>query len=151
MRKLYPWWPESIHHTKTIWSPGMDMINSALKSSSPAALSLLRLVTAYLFLQHGTAKLFHVPHLPVFDQLHVLSRDGFAGMLGSSCRCSYRGWPRANQAIARWYRQHFRISSGAPTASRRPTSQASPIPWSNRSLPAPVLHWFEAVPRQTAA
>jgi putative oxidoreductase len=59
----------------------MGMINSALKSSSPAALSLLRLVTAYLFLQHGTAKLFHVPHLPIFDQLHVLSRDGFAGML----------------------------------------------------------------------
>jgi putative oxidoreductase len=59
----------------------MGMINSALKSSSPAALSLPRLVTAYLFLQHGTAKLFHVPHLPIFDQLHVLSRDGFAGML----------------------------------------------------------------------
>ena len=59
----------------------MGMINSALKSSSPAALSLLRLVAAYLFLQHGTAKLFHVPHLPIFDQLLVLSRDGFAGML----------------------------------------------------------------------
>jgi putative oxidoreductase len=59
----------------------MGMISSALKNSSPAALSLLRLVTAYLYLQHGTAKLFHVPHLPIFDQLHVLSRDGFAGML----------------------------------------------------------------------
>jgi putative oxidoreductase len=32
-------------------------------------------------LQHGTAKLFHVPHLPMFDQVRVLSRDGFAGVL----------------------------------------------------------------------
>jgi uncharacterized membrane protein YphA (DoxX/SURF4 family) len=31
--------------------------------------------------RHGTAKLLHVPRLPVFDQLRVLSRDGFAGML----------------------------------------------------------------------
>lgn len=46
-----------------------------------AALSLLRLVTAYLYLQHGTAKLLHVPHIPMFDQLRVLSRDGVAGIL----------------------------------------------------------------------
>ncbi len=48
---------------------------------TPGALSLLRFVTAYLYLQHGTAKLLHVPHVPAFDQLRVLSRDGFAGML----------------------------------------------------------------------
>ena len=48
---------------------------------SPLALSALRVVTAYLYLQHGTAKLFHVPHLAIFDQLRVWSRDGFAGML----------------------------------------------------------------------
>jgi putative oxidoreductase len=48
---------------------------------TPDALGALRLVTAYLYLQHGTAKLFHVPHLPVFDKLRVFSRDGFAGML----------------------------------------------------------------------
>jgi putative oxidoreductase len=47
----------------------------------PRALAALRLVTGYLYLQHGTAKLFHVPRLPEFDQLRVLSRDGFAGML----------------------------------------------------------------------
>jgi len=41
----------------------------------------LRVVTAYLYLQHGTAKLLHVPHLPEFDQLRLLSRDGSAGML----------------------------------------------------------------------
>jgi len=32
-------------------------------------------------LQHGTAKLLHVPHLAMFDQLHVVSLDGLAGML----------------------------------------------------------------------
>jgi len=48
---------------------------------TPRALAALRLVTAYLYLQQGTAKLLHVPHLAVFDQLSVLSLIGFAGML----------------------------------------------------------------------
>jgi len=48
---------------------------------TPRALSALRLVTAYLYLQHGTAKLFHVPHLSMFDRLRLLSPTGFAGML----------------------------------------------------------------------
>jgi putative oxidoreductase len=48
---------------------------------TPRALAALRVVTGYLYLQHGTSKLLHVPHLPMFDQLRVLSRDGFAGML----------------------------------------------------------------------
>jgi putative oxidoreductase len=44
-------------------------------------LSVLRLVTGYLYLQHGTAKLLHVPHIATFDHLRRLSLDGFAGML----------------------------------------------------------------------
>jgi putative oxidoreductase len=48
---------------------------------TPAALSALRVVTGYLYLQHGTAKLLHVPRLPMWDQLRVFSLDGFAGML----------------------------------------------------------------------
>ena len=48
---------------------------------TPRTLSVLRLVTAYLYLQHGTAKLLHVPRLPMFDRLRVLSPTGFAGML----------------------------------------------------------------------
>jgi putative oxidoreductase len=48
---------------------------------TPRALAALRLVTGYLYLQHGTAKLLHVPHLAMFDQLPVLSLIGFAGML----------------------------------------------------------------------
>jgi len=48
---------------------------------TPRALAALRWVSGYLYLQHGTAKLLHVPHVPMFDQLPVLSLDGFAGML----------------------------------------------------------------------
>ncbi len=45
------------------------------------ALAALRIVSAFLFLQHGTAKLLHVPHVAEFDSLHVLSLVGFAGTL----------------------------------------------------------------------
>jgi putative oxidoreductase len=47
----------------------------------PRALALLRIVAAFLYLQHGTAKLLHVPHVAYFDQLSPLSLIGFAGML----------------------------------------------------------------------
>jgi putative oxidoreductase len=59
----------------------MDTLESALDRWSPRTLSLLRMVAAYLYLQHGTAKLFHVPHIAMFDQLRVLSLDGVAGVL----------------------------------------------------------------------
>jgi len=48
---------------------------------TPHALAALRLVAAYLYLQHGTAKLFHVPRVPMFDQLRILSPTGIAGIL----------------------------------------------------------------------
>lgn len=48
---------------------------------TPRALALLRLVTAFLFLQHGTAKLLHIPHVAMFDTLSRLSLIGFAGLL----------------------------------------------------------------------
>lgn len=59
----------------------MGRMDSALDSWTPRVLSLLRLVTAYLYLQHGTAKLLHVPHVQMFDQVSLLSLDGVAGML----------------------------------------------------------------------
>jgi putative oxidoreductase len=48
---------------------------------TPRALAALRIVTAFLFLQHGTAKLLHMPHVEMFDALAPLSLFGFAGML----------------------------------------------------------------------
>lgn len=48
---------------------------------APHLLGVLRIVTALLFLQHGTAKLFGVPHVAMFDGLKVLSLLGAAGGL----------------------------------------------------------------------
>jgi putative oxidoreductase len=45
------------------------------------ALAVLRIVTAYLFLAHGTAKLFGVPHQPMYDGLQLISMMGVAGFL----------------------------------------------------------------------
>lgn len=53
----------------------------ALDPWIPPALAALRVMSAYLYLQHGTAKLVHVPHLAMFDQVRLLSVNGFAGML----------------------------------------------------------------------
>ena len=38
-------------------------------------------MTAYLFIAHGTAKLFGIPHQDMFDGLKLLSLIGVAGML----------------------------------------------------------------------
>jgi putative oxidoreductase len=48
---------------------------------TPRAHALLRIVTAYLFLLHGTAKLFKMPHVPMFDNLQLMSLMGLAGVL----------------------------------------------------------------------
>ena len=47
----------------------------------PRILGLLRIVAALSFLQHGTAKVFGFPHVPMFDGLQLLSPVGFAGIL----------------------------------------------------------------------
>lgn len=48
---------------------------------TPRAQALLRIVTAYCFILHGTAKLFGVPHIAMFDSLQVMSLVGVAGIL----------------------------------------------------------------------
>lgn len=47
----------------------------------PRLLGVLRIVTALLLLQHGTAKLFGFPHAAMFDTLKLFSLVGFAGIL----------------------------------------------------------------------
>lgn len=44
-------------------------------------LGVLRIVTAFMFLQHGTAKLFHVPHVEAMDGVQLMSIYGLAGVL----------------------------------------------------------------------
>jgi putative oxidoreductase len=44
-------------------------------------LSVLRIVTAFMFIQHGSAKLFQVPHVPMFDGVQLMSLIGLAGVI----------------------------------------------------------------------
>ncbi len=48
---------------------------------TPRALGALRIVAGYLFIAHGTAKLFAAPHIAMFDGLQLWSLAGVAGML----------------------------------------------------------------------
>ncbi len=45
------------------------------------AQALLRVVAAYLLLTHASAKLFHVPHIAMFDGLSLFSLLGAAGVI----------------------------------------------------------------------
>jgi putative oxidoreductase len=57
-------------------------LNEAFYSTwTPRAQALLRIVTAYLFITHGTAKLFGTPHVGAFDNLHLFSLIGLAGII----------------------------------------------------------------------
>jgi putative oxidoreductase len=47
----------------------------------PRILALLRIATALLLLQHGTAKLLGFPHVAMFDTMQLLSLLGIAGAL----------------------------------------------------------------------
>jgi Predicted membrane protein len=48
---------------------------------TPRLLSVLRIAAGLLFLQHATAKFFAFPHVPMFDDLTLLSLVGVAGIL----------------------------------------------------------------------
>ena len=48
---------------------------------APRALALLRIVAGYLFILHGSAKLFEAPHVAMFDGLQLFSMMGAAGVL----------------------------------------------------------------------
>ncbi len=48
---------------------------------TPRAQALLRIVTAYMFLTHGTAKLLGMPHVAMFDKLQLFSLMGLAGTI----------------------------------------------------------------------
>ncbi len=52
-----------------------------LQAWAPQLRSVLRIVTALLFMQHGSAKLFHLPHQAAFDHLQLMSLMGVQGIL----------------------------------------------------------------------
>ena len=55
--------------------------NKALAQYQPHALGLLRIVTAYLFMVHGTTKLFQFPYIEMFANVPVTSMFGVAGII----------------------------------------------------------------------
>lgn len=59
----------------------MNSRRKALQGWSPETLSVLRIVAALLFLQHGCAKLFHVPYQAMFAHLPLMSLLGLQGVI----------------------------------------------------------------------
>lgn len=53
----------------------------SLARYQPQALGLLRLVSGYLFIMHGTTKLFHVPYIEMFANVPTGSLFWFAGII----------------------------------------------------------------------
>ncbi|WP_442595670.1 DoxX family protein [Parapusillimonas sp. JC17] len=48
---------------------------------TPRVLSILRIVSGYMLLLHGTAKLLGAPHVAMFDNLQIASLYGIAGII----------------------------------------------------------------------
>lgn len=59
----------------------MFFSDSTRKIWTPRILGILRIITGFLFLQHGTAKLLGMPHIAMFDGLKLFSLMGLAGTL----------------------------------------------------------------------
>jgi putative oxidoreductase len=47
----------------------------------PHVLALLRIATALMFIQHGSAKLFGLPHVAMFDGMKLFSLLGVGGVM----------------------------------------------------------------------
>lgn len=57
------------------------MVTQADFKMSPQMRSVLRIVAALLFVQHGSAKLLHVPYQAMFAHLHLMSLLGVQGVI----------------------------------------------------------------------
>jgi putative oxidoreductase len=59
----------------------MEISKSFFALWAPRVLGIVRIVTGFLYLQHGTAKFFGVPHVAALDGVQLFSIFGFAGVL----------------------------------------------------------------------
>ena len=59
----------------------MPLNDAFYRTWTPRAQGLLRIVAAYLFVAHGSAKLFGAPHVAAFDNLQLFSLIGLAGAI----------------------------------------------------------------------
>src|SRR3982074_2444148 len=56
-------------------------MNDTLAACTPRALSVLRIITGLLIIQHGMGKLFGFPAFPVYANVQLLSLSGAAGVI----------------------------------------------------------------------
>ena len=56
-------------------------LDSTAARYAPHAQALLRIVCGYLFVVHGSMKLFHFPHAAMFDGVTLMSLEGLAGVI----------------------------------------------------------------------
>ena len=59
----------------------MIFSDATCKVWTPRILGILRIIAGFLYMQHGTAKLFGVPNVAMFDGLQLMSLMGLAGVL----------------------------------------------------------------------
>ena len=59
----------------------MRLNDAFFNTWTPRVQALLRIVSAYMFLTHGTAKIFGSPHVAMFDKLQLFSLLGLAGVI----------------------------------------------------------------------
>lgn len=57
------------------------MTTNACTAWAPRVLSILRIVSGYLLIVHGMAKLFGTPHVAMFDGLQLASIGGVAAII----------------------------------------------------------------------
>lgn len=57
------------------------MFDQARAAWTPHGLSLLRIISGLLFLEHGTAKYLQLPHVAAFDSMTWSSMIGLAGIV----------------------------------------------------------------------
>jgi putative oxidoreductase len=70
-----------IFHRTPLRGHLMNNLESVFPVWTPRILGILRIVIGFLYLQHGTAKLFGMPHIAMFDGLQLFSLMGLAGVL----------------------------------------------------------------------
>lgn len=63
----------------------MNMNFAASPVVRARVLAILRIVTGYMFLMHGSGKLFHVPQVEGYEAIELLSLVGAAGVLELVC------------------------------------------------------------------
>lgn len=59
----------------------MSDLNALCSKSAPHLLSLMRIIAAFLFIQHGTMKLFSFPAEPPFGNPEMMTLFWWAGVL----------------------------------------------------------------------